>query len=299
MRIGIDMGHTVSGPNSGANGHMSESEETRRLGNLVISYLRGLGETVINCSVDHAGTNADSLEGRVKIANESNLDIFVSLHFNSGGGYGTEIYTYNGKRLPEAEMILKNMKELGFRDRGIKNGNHLYVIRKTYATAMLVEVAFIDSKDDMNRYNQHIDRVAMAIAEGIIREPLNNPNPPGTTNPPTKPPTKPTYTKKEAVMLLQRGINAQGYANPPLVVDGIFGERTLNAAPTVYPGSKGEITRAIQEMLIVKGMDIGSYGADGIFGRDTEAAVKRLQRHYNLKEDGIVGKNTYKALFMR
>jgi len=39
------------------------------------------------------------------------------------------------------------------------------------------------------------------------------------------------------------------------------------------------------------------YGADGKFGDGTEDAVKKLQKVYKIKDDGDVGKNTYKALY--
>ncbi|MEG0480903.1 MAG: N-acetylmuramoyl-L-alanine amidase [Clostridium sp.] len=301
MRIGIDMGHTISGPNLGAIGFIKESEETRRLGNLIINYLKSMGQTVINCSVDIAESSSDSLKRRVETANSSSLDIFVSIHFNAGGGHGTEVFTYDAKPLPEAKAILDNMARIGFTNRGIKNGSHLYVIRKTNVTAMLVEVCFVDNKEDTVKYHENIERIAKAIADGIVvksppivKPPVTDPKP--NPNLP-KPQSKPKYTKKASIKLLQRSINAQGYASPPLIIDGIWGEKTLSSAPTLFYGSIGDITRAVQQMLIVKGMNIGPSGADGIFGKETEAAIKRLQRHYNLKADGIVGKNTYNSLY--
>jgi len=36
--------------------------------------------------------------------------------------------------------------------------------------------------------------------------------------------------------------------------------------------------------------------ADGLFGRDTESAVKRFQREHGLDDDGIVGPLTWAAL---
>ena len=37
----------------------------------------------------------DSLARRVKIANDNNVDVFCSIHFNAGGGQGTETYLAN------------------------------------------------------------------------------------------------------------------------------------------------------------------------------------------------------------
>lgn len=46
--------------------------------------------------------------------------------------------------------------------------------------------------------------------------------------------------------------------------------------------------------LVVKGYGLD---IDGIFGTDTENKVKEYQKSNNLVVDGIVGKNTFKALF--
>ena len=56
--------------------------------------------------------------------------------------------------------------------------------------------------------------------------------------------------------------------------------------------------RDLQKILDALGIGVGDSGVDGRFGPDTEKAVKRLQRRYGLKADGIVGRQT-KALLVR
>lgn len=56
--------------------------------------------------------------------------------------------------------------------------------------------------------------------------------------------------------------------------------------------------RDLQTILQTLGYGLGEAGVDGRFGPDTEKAVKKLQRRYGLKADGIVGKET-KALLKR
>jgi peptidoglycan hydrolase-like protein with peptidoglycan-binding domain len=51
-----------------------------------------------------------------------------------------------------------------------------------------------------------------------------------------------------------------------------------------------------QEDLLKLGYNIGKAGADGIFGKDTEAGVINFQADHGLKEDGIVGQQTWAAL---
>lgn len=66
--------------------------------------------------------------------------------------------------------------------------------------------------------------------------------------------------------------------------------------PTLRRGSKGEWVKKLQEELIARGYDLAPYGADGDFGKVTEAAVKQFQRDNGLSADGVAGPKTYAAL---
>src|SRR5205085_9540785 len=56
-----------------------------------------------------------------------------------------------------------------------------------------------------------------------------------------------------------------------------------------------EKVRRIQQMLKEKGFDPGEI--DGIWGRNTIAAVRQFQAKQGLEVDGVVGPNTTAALF--
>lgn len=66
--------------------------------------------------------------------------------------------------------------------------------------------------------------------------------------------------------------------------------------PTLKRGSKGEKVKELQELLLKLGYKLPKYGADGDFGKETEAAVKQFQKDWGLKEDGVVGPATYERL---
>lgn len=169
MIIGINCGHTVSGqPGCGATGFIDESVETRRVGKSLMALLRRAGHTVVDCTNDYANSTNANLAEIVRLANAQPLDLFVSIHFNAGGGHGTEVYTYNGRSFEAAEYTLTALSALGFTNRGIKDGSRLYVVHQTDAKAMLVEVCFVDSQADCERYNAlGPDVVAQAICRGI------------------------------------------------------------------------------------------------------------------------------------
>lgn len=169
MKIGINCGHTVSGTTgSGATGFLNESNETRSVGKKLIEYLVKAGHTVYDCTNDRADSVSANLATICSMANKQTLDLFVSIHFNAGGGKGAEVYTYNGAKHSEAVKTCEKLHDLGFVNRGVKDGKSLYVIKHTNAKAMLIEVCFVDTQSDAALYQKlGAAKVAAAICEAI------------------------------------------------------------------------------------------------------------------------------------
>lgn len=168
MKIGINCGHTKSGAGCGAVGYINESEETRAVGNKLIEMLKRNGHTVVNCTVNTASTQNEYLKKSVLLANAQSLDYFISIHFNAGGGKGVETFTYSGKKLDVAKNICSKIESLGFKNRGVKDGSDLYVIKNTKAKAILIEVCFVDTESDVQLYHKvGADKIATAIYESI------------------------------------------------------------------------------------------------------------------------------------
>jgi hypothetical protein len=61
-------------------------------------------------------------------------------------------------------------------------------------------------------------------------------------------------------------------------------------------GSRGQDVRRIQNLLINKGFKLPRFGVDGVFGTETEAAVKEFQQVNQLRVDGVVGDETISKL---
>ena len=170
MRIGINCGHTLSGTiGSGAVGYINESDETRKVGYALIKLLKDAGNEVIDCTNDKAASVSDNLSRICSMANNSKLDIFLSIHFNSGGGKGSEVFTYGGNDKAFAKSIVNSLENVGFKNRGIKDGSNLYVVRRTTAPSCLVEICFVDSKEDVELYKKiGAENVAKAIVNAIM-----------------------------------------------------------------------------------------------------------------------------------
>ena len=191
MRINIHAGHNADGRVAcGAIGFIRESTEARRVKDAVINQLRQLGHTVYDCTVDNAAGVSANLREIVTKCNAHDVDLDVSIHFNSGAKdavgngrtTGTEVYVFNsssGARV-YAETVCRAIASLGFQKRGVKYSTGLYVLRNTKAPAMLIECCFVDDKDDVQLYD--CQKMADAIVYGITGQrvvPAEEPEPDG------------------------------------------------------------------------------------------------------------------------
>ena len=172
IKISINAGHTATGAGYGAvYKGFRESEVNRSVVAALIPKLKKLGHTIHNSTVDKATTSNAYLQQTVKSANNSGAELFISIHCNASTahtGHGVECWTYKGAQHTEAKRICANLSSLGFRNRGIKDGRNLYVVKNTTAKAILVELFFLDNYTDRKRYLElGADKIATAIADAI------------------------------------------------------------------------------------------------------------------------------------
>lgn len=62
-------------------------------------------------------------------------------------------------------------------------------------------------------------------------------------------------------------------------------------------GSKGKQVKALQHLLIANGCALPRYGADGSYGNETVAAVKKYQQKNGLQVDGNAGRQTLTHIY--
>jgi N-acetylmuramoyl-L-alanine amidase len=170
MKFGIDCGHNCP-PDTGCWAIKREDSLTLAVGSRVISLLQSLGHEVMDCKPLQADTVRQSLGKRCLAANKGKVDIYVSIHFNcfDGRAFGSETFAVSPQGRKIAASVLTEIVKLGFFDRGVKDGSHLYVLKNTGMPAILVECAFCDSQKDMDLFGVvGPDSMADAIVKGLL-----------------------------------------------------------------------------------------------------------------------------------
>lgn len=181
MKFNLSAGHNPDGKVAcGAVGLIKESTEARKVNDKVINYLRKAGHTAYDCTVNDGTSQNDVLQKIVKKCNSHQVDLDVAIHFNAGAndkkgngkstGVEVLVYSKNSKAYDEATRICSKLSAIGFKNRGVKVREDLYFLRNTNAAALLIEVCFVDDKDDVDIYNKNVDNIAKAIAEGLTNE---------------------------------------------------------------------------------------------------------------------------------
>ena len=164
----------------GASSYLNEVTEDRKVTAGVIKLLKAQGHTVYDCTDDAGKTQGANLANIIAKCNKHTAALDISIHFNaakkdSGDGKtkGTEVFVYSSssKAKAAAKRVCKKLAALGFTNRGVKVSKGLYVLKNTKSPAMLVEVCFVDDKDDANLYNKvGVDAICKAIAEGVLNK---------------------------------------------------------------------------------------------------------------------------------
>ena len=189
--IYIDPGH--GGVDSGASyGGVYEKNLALSVANKLKANLIQLGYQVLMTRT--ADYNVDFKTERSKMANQSNADLFISIHFNATGlassnttGIETYWYQYDPEyqpkinaamhndptRLAESEILANQVhtsliSETGAVNRGVRRDTFA-VLRETAIPAILVELGFMSNPSDLQKIKEdaYQTKLANALAQGI------------------------------------------------------------------------------------------------------------------------------------
>lgn len=266
-KIYINPGH--SDTDSGAVGYAIERK-------LNVAVSKKMNEYLLEHYVCETRMNPGSMGSLAAICKDANnwgADLFVSNHFNAGGGDGFETFVYSEKRVDLGKIFAKHVKAAGQNLRsssvapGVKLRPDLYVLKNTNMTAILNEGAFVDNLKDIQDWDEdyELNKLGVAYAKAVAE-----------------------YLKLEE----------------KATVPEYDAEKAATTEPTRYTlsmrvmsrGCAGEDVRALQIMLKGRGYNGDMHTPDGKFGPNTEGAVKLYQKAKKLTVDGIAGEKTMRSL---
>ena len=170
MKVFIDAGH--GGTDPGAIGFNTKEKDITLAVSLKLE--KHLKRHNIEVLLSRENDKTLSLAERSNIANRNNVNASISIHCNAfnGSAKGVETYTHgtgkNEIRLAECVHTKILESKLYNANRGIKQGN-LHMVREPAMAAILIELAFIDNKEDNNLLLNKQEEFAIAIAKGILQ----------------------------------------------------------------------------------------------------------------------------------
>jgi N-acetylmuramoyl-L-alanine amidase len=169
----IAVGHTASGNvGCGVVDRLDESDCTRQIATLVAQYLQEKGHGVSLLRIDESNKyNCEDCYRRTiqanQIAQSLDIEIYVEIHINAGGGSGPEVCVTGKSEVANqyaAKVSNALAGALNLPNRGVKTRN-LIVLNRTVMPAILAECLFADS-DDAYKYNAEV--IARAIVNGLV-----------------------------------------------------------------------------------------------------------------------------------
>lgn len=187
MVIVVDAGH--GGPDGGANqGKILEKDIALNVAKYLRDYLQGQGALVIMTREKDTDLAPKKLKGlakrkradlqeRVEIINESEADLYISIHLNSlpdGQWRGAQTF-YNKKKEESktlAETIQKQLiKTLDNTDREAKTLKNVYLVEHAKKVGALVEIGFLsnDEERQLLQNKKYQQKVAFAIYGGVTK----------------------------------------------------------------------------------------------------------------------------------
>ena len=166
QKIELHVGHFGNG--TGAKGHIDEVVEARKVATRIYEILQA-NKVPSTLFEDKTSKNQqNNLKTLVAHHNKDKNGLVVSVHFNAGGDgskpIGTEVLYYDQKDLA-TRLVNAISNASGLKNRGAKQNKKLAVLANTYEPAVLLEICFVNSKQDVQAYQNNFDAICLNIAK--------------------------------------------------------------------------------------------------------------------------------------
>ena len=168
-KILLDLAHHDSALDNGCSyGQYNEREIANKITLQVKQLLEAEG---IDVDLTRSYDDVISIADRVKLANSSDYDYYISIHINSSEtenqGTGVEAFACNGWSI--SNSIIKELQnEFGYVNRGIYESQ--FYNKRINDKSTLLEIGFLNNEYDRNNLVNHQEQYAAAIARGIINQ---------------------------------------------------------------------------------------------------------------------------------
>src|SRR4030095_11221222 len=166
---------------------LDEVDEARRVVDTAAEVMRALEVDVTTYHDDVSDDQDENLQRIVDFHNaQGPHDLDISVHFNSAtfsgsnqtnNPVGCEVFYESSSGKEWASEFVNAICDVsGLINRGPKDGN-LFFLNNTAEVAVLLEICFVNSKADVNIYNDRFDAICRAIAQ-VVADAYVMPEPP-------------------------------------------------------------------------------------------------------------------------
>lgn len=174
----IDAGHGGRAPGATKQGINEKDIDLA----IVLQLQKIFEESDENIGVYYTRTDDSNptFDQRVQLANKSNADLFISVHNNSTGSgrmsgtKGTQVMYDETSQESKAfaQICLEEVtSEIGSVDKGLVEGDEIYIIRTSEVPVALIEVGFMTNREELALLNseEYQRQTAQGIYNAVLR----------------------------------------------------------------------------------------------------------------------------------
>lgn len=172
--ITMSPGHFGKG--TGVVSLVDEAVEARKVVLEVVKQLEARGIEVNYVEDTVSKNQQQNIRHLVTAHNRTVRTLDVSIHFNAvaevrAEGIGTEVLYVSSAAKVLAEQLSEAIAQAGqFKNRGAKQRKDLGFLNGTTEKALLIEVCFVNSKEDVAHYQKYFQQICVAIARTLAGE---------------------------------------------------------------------------------------------------------------------------------
>lgn len=253
----------------GADDILSEIKEAEKVLNATSRAFKSAGHSVRTLIDRTSTTQNQNLTKIVNWHNASPADLEISVHLNAGGGTGCEVWYYRGDSKGKkyaTDVSAAMAKALGLPNRGAKATKDLRFLNSTKHTAILLEICFVDRREDANAIHKSgmYEKIGNAIVKGVTGKNVGG-NGVKTNVHETEYKGKKVYfayddeKKSYAKVLYRLGTNNSDYDEIPLYPQNVNGYYIIQSKTDIQLYSDSNLTKKYNRKITKGDQAVSKY----------------------------------------